>query len=192
MESSFTPRDAVDLFGDLPGWWVAGGWAIDLWLGRQTREHVDLDVATLRKNQRILWDGLDGWDLHLVTAPDVVEPWPTPGRVPPPLHAIWCRATSTSPWAFEMLLNDSNGTDWLFRRDHRVRLPLVQIGRTTSDGIPYLVPEIVLLYKAKNVRENDEQDFETAMPTLSLEQRAWIRGALDVVHPDHPWSAKLT
>ena len=192
MRSSYQPHDAVDLLGDLPGWWIAGGWAIDLWLGRQTREHVDLDVAALRGNQRIFWRRLEGWDLHLGTAPDVVEPWPAPGTVPPSRHAVWCRQAPTSEWAFEMLLNDSNGTDWLFRRDHSVRLPLAQIGTTTSDGIPYLVPEIVLLYKAKNVRENDERDFEKALPTLSAEQKAWMRQALDVVHPDHPWSAKLT
>jgi len=192
MESTHTPRDAKELFGDLPGWWIAGGWAIDLWLGSQTREHVDLDIATLRKNQRIFWRRLDGWDLHLGTAPDVVEPWPTPGAVPSPLHAVWCRRTPTSPWAFEILLNDSNSTDWLFRRDHSVRVPLAQIGRMTSEEIPYLVPEIVLLYKAKNVRENDERDFEAALPSLSTEQKTWMRRALDVVHPGHAWSAKLT
>lgn len=35
----------------LPGmgapWWVAGGWAIDLFIGAQTRPHGDLDVAML-------------------------------------------------------------------------------------------------------------------------------------------------
>jgi hypothetical protein len=104
---------------------------------------------------------------------------------------VWCRRTPTSPWVFEMLLNDSNGTDWLFRRDHRVHLPLARIGRMTSDGIPYLVPEIVLLYKAKNVREHDKQDFESAMSTLGPERRSWLRAALDVVHPDHPWIERL-
>ena len=66
-----------------------------------------------------------------------------------------------------------------------MRLPLADIGRMTSDNIPYLVPEIVLLYKAKNVRENDERDFEAALPSLSTEQRTLLHRALDVVHPDH-------
>jgi hypothetical protein len=35
----------------------------------------------------------------------------------------------------------------VFRRDSRVRLPLEAIGATHA-GIPYLRPEIVLLYKA--------------------------------------------
>ena len=29
-------------------WWVAGGWALDLFLGRMTRPHHDVDVAILR------------------------------------------------------------------------------------------------------------------------------------------------
>jgi hypothetical protein len=191
MKSTHAPRDAKDLFGDLPGWWIAGGWAIDLWLGRQTREHVDLDIATLRKNQRIFWRRLEAWDLQLGTAPGVVEPWSKRGVVPPPSHAVWCRQTPTSPWAFEILLNDSNETDWLFRRDHSVRLPLAILGHATSDGIPYLTPEVVLLYKAKNVRENDQKDFESALPALSPEQRAWLRESLNTVHANHAWSTRL-
>jgi Aminoglycoside-2''-adenylyltransferase len=192
VEATHEPRDAMALFGNLPGWWVAGGWAIDLWLGRQTRDHVDLDLATLRTTQRVFWKRLAGWDLHLGTAPDVVEPWSSPGIVPAPLHAVWCRRTPLEPWAFEILLNDSDGTNWLFRRNHNVRLPLSAIGRTSSDGIPYLVPEIVLLYKAKNVRPNDEKDLETALPMLSGHRRSWLRAAIEVAHPGHAWIERLT
>jgi hypothetical protein len=78
---------AISLVGGSP----AGG-AIDLRLGRQTREQVDLDVATLRKNQRIFWRRLETWDLHLVTAPDILEPWRALGTVPPPLHAVRTRS----------------------------------------------------------------------------------------------------
>ena len=46
-----------------------------------------------------------------------------------------------------------------------MRLPLLRLGRTTADGIPYLVPGVVLLYKAKNLREHDELDFDSTLPT---------------------------
>jgi len=111
--------------------------------------------------------------------------------VPAPLHAVWCRPTPSSEWAFEFLLNDSDETQWLFRRDHHVRMPLADIARTSDDGIPYLVPEIVLLYKAKNVREHDVQDLDTALPSLDAAQRAWLRAAIAVVHPGHPWLERL-
>ena len=191
MRSTHTPADAVALFGDLPDWWIAGGWAIDLWLGRTTRDHADLDIATLRRSQRSFWERLDGWDLHLGTAPDVVEPWSARGDVPPPLHAVWCRQSPTSEWAFEVLLNDSDERRWLFRRDHAVALPLSDIARTSDDGIPYLVPEIVLLYKAKNVREHDTSDFDVALPSLDARQRVWLRDSIAAVHPGHPWLERL-
>jgi hypothetical protein len=72
-----------------------------------------------------------------------------------------------------------------------VHMPLDAIARMSDDGIPHLVPEIVLLYKAKNIREHDVQDFDTALPRLDAAQRAWLRDAIAVVHPGHPWLERL-
>src|SRR4029078_7200191 len=63
MRATHKPADALDLFSDLPDWWIPGGWALDLWLGRTTRDHADLDIATLRRSQRMFWDRLADWDL---------------------------------------------------------------------------------------------------------------------------------
>jgi hypothetical protein len=191
MRSTHTPADAFDLFDGLSDWWIAGGWAIDMWLGRTTREHADLDIAILRRGQRAFWGRLAAWDLHLATSPGVLEPWPAHDDVPVPLHAVWCRPGGTSDWAFELLLNDSDATHWLFRRDHAVRMPLDDIALTSDDGIPYLVPEIVLLYKAKNVREHDVEDFDVTLPSLEARQRAWLRDAIAAAHPGHPWLERL-
>ena len=30
--------------------WIVGGWGVDALLGKQTREHDDLDIAVLRKD----------------------------------------------------------------------------------------------------------------------------------------------
>jgi hypothetical protein len=185
------PSDVVSLFSPLTvGWWIAGGWAIDLWLGRQTRRHVDLDVAALRVDQARIWERLDGWDLHLAHE-GRLRRLPRNPSVEPPFHAVWCRPAHAGDWAFELLLNDSDGERWLFRRDHRVVRPLRSIGETSREGTPFLAPEIVLLFKAKNRRGPDEQDFSAALPTLGTERREWLCRALDVVHPDHPWLARL-
>jgi hypothetical protein len=44
-----------------PDWFVAGGWAIDLFLEKTTRPHEDIEIAIFRKNQLALQDYLDGW-----------------------------------------------------------------------------------------------------------------------------------
>jgi hypothetical protein len=111
--------------------------------------------------------------------------------VPEPLHAVWCRPTPQSEWAFELLLNDARDDAWLFRRDHAVSLPLGALGGRTADDIPYLSPEVILLYKAKNVGEHDQQDFQIAHPRLDPTARSWLRSAIERVHPGHEWLADL-
>jgi len=32
-------------------WWIAGGRALDMFLGHETRKHDDLEVAVLRRDQ---------------------------------------------------------------------------------------------------------------------------------------------
>jgi len=191
MRSTFLPRDAARLFAGIPArWWVAGGWAIDLWLGRQTRDHIDLDIAILRDEQSIVRARLVAWDLHLAHDGDLT-PLATSDRVDPPLHAVWCRPSVSDAWAFELLMNDSSREEWLFRRDHDVRRPLAAIGRVNDEEIPFLSPEIVLLFKAKNRRDVDETDLENTLPTLDGPRRLWLADALHRVHPSHEWIERL-
>ncbi len=85
-------------------------------------------------------------------------------------------------------MNESVGTEWMFRRDYTIRRPLANIGSASSDGFPILVPEIVLLFKAKNRREHDEADFANVLPTLDAGQLRWLSAALRTVHPGHDWT----
>ena len=187
MRSAFLPKEAAQLLARMPArWWVAGGWAIDLWLGRQTRDHEDLDIAILRSEQLVVRAHLQGWDLRLAHD-SVLTRWPPPNRVDPPFHAVWCRRRTADPWAFELLMNDTAGRDWLFRRDHGVRRPLAGLGHVNHNGIPFMCPEIVLLFKAKNHREHDEADFASTLPTLDLKQRRWLSDAMLRIHPGHEW-----
>jgi len=58
-------RRAVEAMAGYPGrWWVAGGWALDLALGRRTRPHADLEVSVLAADQQALFEHLRGWDLR--------------------------------------------------------------------------------------------------------------------------------
>jgi hypothetical protein len=174
-------------------WWVAGGWAIDLFLGRVTRVHADLDIAMLRRDQEALAAlARDGWDLH-VAADGVLTPW----RVGDVLegsarHQLWARPGREAPWALEILFEEAQGEDWLFRRNVRVRLPLARFGLLTVGGLPFVAPEIALLYKAKASDEaRNVADFSAARGALDAGARAWLRRALETAHPGHPWSGRL-
>ena len=94
-------------------------------------------------------------------------------------------------WAFELLLNKTEGNKWLFKRDDRIREPTDRIGSITDDGTPYLNPEIVLLFKAKNNFEKDQHDLEQVLPRLSPEAKTWFNKSLQLIHPNHPWLSRL-
>ena len=90
-----------------------------------------------------------------------------------------------------MMVADCEGSDWIFRRDRRIKRPLREIGSRSPQGIPLLVPEIQLLFKAKETRSKDEADFSLAVEHLKKEQRHWLTEALKLAHPGHSWVGRL-
>ena len=57
-------------------WFGCGGWAIDLFLGRATRVHSDVDIAIARRDQTEVRDYLmrRGWELEKAVD-GVLSPW---------------------------------------------------------------------------------------------------------------------
>jgi hypothetical protein len=90
------------------------------------------------------------------------------------------------------MLADTREDAWLFRRMPAITRPVAEIGEVSDDGIPYLAPEIQLLYKAKGLRPKDEADFTEALPALDQKRRQWLRDALAETHPHHPWVERLS
>src|SRR3569833_842376 len=136
-----TPSDDVRLLGRLDApWWVAGGCAIDLAAGGVSRGHDDLDVCILRRDQPALAAALRGWDIQ-VALDGVLTPW-TPGDWLDgrPRHQFWARPDPQSPWMLEVLLEESDGDAWVYRRNRRVSLPLAELGRRAPDGAPFIAP----------------------------------------------------
>ena len=92
----------------------------------------------------------------------------------------------------EFLLEDRHGSDWVYRRHAEVTMPLADFGRVTAAGVPYELPEVVLLYKSKYAdHDRHAADFAAALPKLGIGARCWLAGALELVQPDHPWLERL-
>ena len=171
-------------------WFIAGGWAIDLFLGKVSRVHEDVDVAVLRRDQRNLRAHLAGWAFEKIVA-GRREPWREGEWLSLPVHEVHVRRTNGGPREVEFLLNETRDGTWIFRRDARVTRPLSKIRMVTRSGIPFLAPAIVLLYKAKDPTPNDDADFEQVRPRLGLVRRLWLRGALETCYPGHSWIPRL-
>lgn len=184
--------EAVQLLRGLPApWWISGGWAIDLFLGQQTRPHGDLDIQMLRPDQLIVQRHLAGWDLCMAGG-GRLRPWPSGQPLDDGLHQAWCRPAAAAPWAMDIIFADTDGKHWVFRRNSRITGPLSELGRVTTDGIPYITPEVQLLFKAKGLRPKDEADFALVLPRLAAASRQWLSRALADTHPGHPWLSRLS
>ena len=165
-------------------WWVAGGWAVDLFLGRRTRPHKDIEIALYRHDQSALQEHLAGWSLRKVEDHRRV-PWLPAERLTLPVHEIHGRGPDGR--ALEILLNEHERGRWVFRRDPVITRPAALVAGRSADGVPFLRPEIVLLYKSRDPGPNDLADFEQAAPLLDRESRAWLAAALQRHRPGHPW-----
>jgi Aminoglycoside-2''-adenylyltransferase len=189
--SPLTPREAAEVLSEFRSpWWIAGGWAIDLFLGHPTRPHGDLDVEILRRDQRAFRRALGDWDLHSVSD-GRLRPWSGRSPVPSGANSLWCRSDPAGPWRMQVLLAHGDGSRWQFRRDPSVRRDLADVGSVTPDGIPYLTPEIELLYKARSPRPKDDRDLDAVIPAMEASARQWLHDALARVHPGHAWLARL-
>lgn len=184
--------EVVTLFSALrTRWWVAGGYAIELAVGSSFREHGDIDILLLRRDHLALQQGLPTWQWWAADPPGTLRPW-TPGEIlPDNVHDIWCRPGPTESWQIQIMLDESDGQDWVSRRDSQVHRPIADIGMVSARGVPYLAPEIQLFYKAKAPRPKDEQDFAAVLPMLNRHQRHWLAHTISRTYGQHPWLGRL-
>lgn len=171
-------------------WWIAGGWALDLFLGKVTRPHKDLDIGVFRRDAARVLAALPGWEFFEAkdgTLTQIVAGNPPRAEV----NSLWCRRADTALWELELMLDELVDDRWIFRRDPRIDRPLATAFRRTAEGIAYLSPEIQLLYKARATRTQDQADFDRVVPRLDSEARTWLHGALARMDPDHPWLSVL-
>jgi hypothetical protein len=172
-------------------WWVAGGRALDLWMGRQRRAHQDVDVAILRADQKLLHKTFCGWELYYATPDHRLLPYHCDRWLEVPLHGVWVRPASDAPWLCEFLLNEHEDQQWVYGRNPAVRRPLEEAGVLALGEVPIVVREIVLLYKAHELTEKDEADFRSVLPHLTPRRKAWLLEALDETRANHPWARRM-
>lgn len=186
--SSFTPK-----------WALCGGWAVDAWLGHETRDHHDVDVAVFEDDQRAIHHHMAGWELtghDDAVADDSKDPWN--GRhlfLPAHIHA-----RAHDGFELEFHLNERLGSAWIFNRQPCVSMPLSRCVGKSTWRVPAVVPEVILYYKAlppgwrgtrPELRPHDHRDFSLLLPLLKATQREWIRHAITMVDPGHSWLSRL-
>src|SRR5258708_4938719 len=182
----------ADIMSDFgPSWALCGGWSVDIWLGRQTREHSDVDLTVFHDDQLAVFDYFRaGWLLngHDEHDGDGTAPW-NGRRLTSPSHV---HAYSDDGLHLDIQLNRRSGTDWVFSTRAGVTMPISKCIRPSPAGWPTLAPEAVLFYKAIGwIRPHDEADFQALAPRLAAPDRVWLRKAPSPLRPTHQWLPAL-
>jgi GrpB-like predicted nucleotidyltransferase (UPF0157 family) len=169
-------------------WHISSGWALDLHLGHVGRVHHDVDVLVPREDQLEVREYMTARGWKWVTYSDGKPgPWPAQMRMELPRH----QAHAHRDGAFiDFVISDAQSGVWRFRRNPSIVRTADRAYRRTKTGLPYLAPEVVLLFKSRTsgtLRAKDQLDFARAHGHLEPEPRAWLRWALTVIDAKHPW-----
>ena len=189
---SLTPAEVAELMdGFQAPWWLAGGHAIEAFTA-VSRPHADADMGFFGRDIPELRRHFEGrchlWSVHGTTFRPLSAECPEPLDL---LSQVWIREHSQAPWLVDGLITPDRDGQWLSKRDPGHVADLGEVTWVHSDGVRYLNPEIVLLFKASGDRRKDRYDLEVAWPLLGEGRRRWLREALARLYPDHPWNEVL-
>ena len=196
-------------------WAVCGGFALDLFLDRNIRTHGDMDICVLEENRetmkayvlnkgwrvyefrgqgkvRPLEHGIDsdtGRNLMCVNdGCDLVKFYPC--EEAGMLYHQFFHTGMKQFHYLELLFNSVCDGYLILNRKSGLRRELSK-AFLLRNGIPYLAPEIALLYKASDFQNPAYQlDFKETFPYLNDEQRDWFLSGMKLLFPDgHTWIA---
>jgi hypothetical protein len=187
-------------------WALCGGWAIDAWLGRISRDHGDVDLSVFDADHRQLFDHLRNWQLiaHTSVVDDVSTGLWDGRKLPVPSH-IHARSPADAGsipedgvcepakgWWLDIQIDGGEGDLWVLRREPLITRRLRDAIRLSPWGAPAATPEVLLFFKAAVPRRRDWRDFVAFLPHLDAAQIAWLRDATAQAHPEHPWVDALS
>lgn len=191
-----------------------GGQAIDLFLGYESRVHGDIDICAywnerdeiirfMQSRGFYVYEMLGGGRAHRIT--DISVQMKTKRNIfcfkeGCPLVKLYphdendcCRIEffhvgQTELNFIEFLFNDRSEAQFEYARDREIKREIDK-AVLSADGVPYLAPELCLLYKSTDTeRKGYQQDFELTYPAMNPEQQSWLRNALIRLYPQgHRW-----
>jgi hypothetical protein len=118
-----------------------------------------VEISILGSTQQTLFDHLRGWDLRLAAPGQTLEIWDG-CPVELPYHQVWARrgpgrpsspdAFAADPTMIDFLLEQERDDRWVYRRRPEVTVALDEFGTISPAGVPFVRPQVALLYKASS------------------------------------------
>lgn len=186
----WSPAETADRLADVATpWAVTAGWALELFAGESWRQHEDIEVAVAATSFGEVHAALRGLELWVPIGGGLLRPFDLDR--PERSGQTWVLDPAVDGWRLDVFREPSEGGTWICKRDTAIRMPYSELVERTAEGIPFVRPEVVLLFKAKQTRAKDEEDFEAVLPRLERGRRDWLRTTLERVHPRHRWQHSL-
>lgn len=194
-------------------WAFCGGYAIDLFLNQTTRKHGDIDICVFENDRdRIIVHMRNaGWNVYQFLGGGKVRRI-LPGDASDSGRNLMCVKENCALVDFfpcdehhtfwyvfhhtgmkkldylEFLFNQTDGNDLIIHSVPMAKRAMEKAILHNGD-LPYLAPEIALLYKAANAEQPEyQQDYERSLPHLNNEQADWLQRNLQMRYPQgHRW-----
>jgi hypothetical protein len=127
-------------------WALCGGWGVDAWLGRQTREHLDVDLSVFHDAQLLVLHHFPGdWLLngHDEADEETTAPWD--GRTL--AHPGHIHAYGPNGLHLDIQLDRRRACTFVFSTQPEILLPMGRCILRSPWQVPTLVPEALLFFK---------------------------------------------
>jgi hypothetical protein len=180
--------DVTALFAAAPfQWGIAGGYAVELFLGVPFRAHDDIDVAIFRDDQLKAQQWLVDWQFFAADPPGTLRTWHEGEYLRFGVYDIWGHHAGAEAWQLQLMLAEVEGDEWFNRRNPAIRGRRSEL-ITEYGGVPCVRVEVQLMYKSKGCRPKDELDFQACLPRMSANSQRWLSDSLRVLYAEgHPW-----
>lgn len=192
-------------------WFVSGGWAIDLHLNRITRDRCDLDISVPHSDRFRAIDFFleKGWQVEgklrggfktirklsdydeemdytwcFLKEADFVKEYLDEGGN---RRIAYNRSSQQELDYVEVFFDRIEDGYFVYRREPRIKR-VTSLAILKRDGIRYLAPEVVLLFKSNDLSKKNQGDFDNAIPSMEAEAISWLSASLSLLYGDsHGW-----
>lgn len=171
--NQYSLKTMIDIFSNCNfNWYLAGGHALDLYIGFKTREHSDIDILIDIHDIQILVSYLSNFTFYIARNGELIE---YNNKILKPSDSLWVTEKNNAFFVFEVLIFESHNSCWTYKRNNEIKLDINQIF-FFKNNIKVLNPEIQLLYKVDNLklREKDILDVKNIFYVLGDNQKKWL------------------
>lgn len=189
-------------------WAVCGGFALDLFLNREIRKHSDIDICVFENDRDCVFKYMlsNGWNIYEFRGQGKVRALNSklsseigrnlmcvkddcdfvkffPCEDSNMLYHEFHHIGITKLNYLEFLFNTINEDNFIFNSELGIKRELTK-SILFNNGIPYLSPELALLFKSSKSDNKDYQfDFNKTFSNMNDEQKLWFIESMNVLYP---------